>query len=85
MKVRFKYKTTFGDLEVGDTFLIHGEEDIRVYMKVPPHTAEDGPNVVRNLVQLTGACVGRTFRLNDHSIVIPRKFELVELEETIND
>lgn len=79
MKVRLKHKTTFGDLEVGDTFLIHGEEDFRVYMKIPPHTAEDGPNVTRSLVQLTGFRVGRTFRLNDHAIVIPRKFELVEV------
>lgn len=83
MKVRFKHKTTFGDLEVGDTFLIpgeeDGEEDLRVYMKVPPHTVEDIPNVTLNLVQLTGARVGRTFRLNDHGTVIPRKFELVEV------
>lgn len=78
MKVRFNHKTTFGELEVGDTFLIPGEED-RVYMKIPPHTAEDIPNVTLSLVQLTGASVGRTFRLNDHSIVIPRKFELVEV------
>lgn len=79
MKVRLKHKVTFGDLEVGDTFLIPGEEDFRVYMKIPPHTAEDGPNVTRSLVQLTGVRVGRTYRMNDQATVIPRTFELVEV------
>ena len=79
MKVRFKHKTTFGDLEVGDTFLIPGEEDLQVYMKIPPHTAEDGSNVALCLVQLTGTCVGRTYRLEDYETVVPRKFELVEV------
>lgn len=82
MKVRFKlsHEVTFGDLEVGDTFTISGEEDEdQVYMKVPPHTVEESPNVVRNLVQLTGFRVGRTYHMNDQATVIPRKFELVEV------
>lgn len=79
MRVRFKCEATFGELEVGDTFLIPEEEDPQVYMKVPPHTVGDGSNITLSLVQLTGNCAGRTYRLFDHDTVIPREFELMEV------
>lgn len=81
MKVRFKlsHEATFGDLKVGDTFSIPGEEGLQVYMKIPPHTAKDGSNVTLCLVQLTGDCAGTTYRLENFETVVPRKFELVEV------